>query len=419
MLLTALPAPAAQATWSRPFLFAEPGTLDAAPPQLAFSSTGASAAAFGLSDVDTPGSQHAWLTTRSAGGRVAGPSRIGGAAQILALSYTGATLQLLVGSSPATLDCCSTAQAVAVHTGSGAPRPGRPRVLVGGLAGQTTGRLLTLGGGRMLAVVATERGVWVSQSARGDRFGPGHLISSRGQEPEAMDAASLGGESSTVAWTAGTGLLAASDPRTIYVSTGSRSGPPRRAHVALTVAPGHRVDELSVARRGSGRTLVWIESWYDRAGAYHSQVRTADITGRPRARSLSGSTRLVSGLTAAADSAGDQGVAWQSCTADAACTVQAVGRPARGRFGSVRTLGGVDATEPPSLAISPTGQIVIGWVRGGHPVASVGFGAPSVLSPTRYATAIDVAYGPRRVALAAWVGNTLHPQIAGAAYSAR
>ena len=99
--------------------------------------------------------------------------------------------------------------------------------------------------------------------------------------------------------------------------------------------------------------------------------------------------------------------------------MQAVGRPARGRFGSTRTLGAVDATEPPSLAISPTGQIVIGWVRGGHPVASVGFGAPSVLSATTYATAIDLAYGPRRVALAAWVGNTLHPEISGAAYSAR
>ena len=414
LLLAAGTAPVAQAAWSRPFSFAKATRADAAPPQLAFSPSGASAAAFGFSNADSPGSEQAWLAPRSAGGRLASARRVPGAAQVLSMAFRGSTLQLLVGSDPPTLACCSAAETIAVGADG---RPGRANPLVPGLAGAATGRLLTLGGGRMLAAVATERGVWAAQSSSAGRFGSARLISLSAQEPTAMDAAWLGGESSTVVWTAGTGVAGSVAPRTIDASSGSRSGGPRRARAAFTVPAGHRIDELAVARRRGGeRTLAWVESWYDGHGGHHSRVETADLTAHPRARPLSPADRLASGLSLAADGAGDQAVAWTSCSTTPSCSVQAAGRPAKGRFGSARTLGAADATASPSLAIAPAGQVVVGWVRGGRPVASAGFGAPVALSAATDATSIDVAYGPRHAALAAWSQGTLAPSIMGAAF---
>jgi hypothetical protein len=185
------------------------------------------------------------------------------------------------------------------------------------------------------------------------------------------------------------------------------------------VPAGHRIDELAVARHGNGSTLAWIESWYDKKGAYHSRAEAADLAKHPHARALSPDNRLASGLTFDDDPAGDQGAAWESCTTSDACTVQPAGRPAKGSFGSARTLGAIDAYQSPSLTVSPKGQVVIGWVRGGHPVASVGFGSPSVLSSTTFASDTTVAFGPKNVALAAWIQGTLNPSVVAAAYRSR
>ena len=412
-LIAIVGAATARAAWTKPFQFAKPGTLDYVGPQLAFSAQGAAAAAFGIEDVDVPGSAQAYLSTRSGAGEIGGPRQIGGARQILALAYDGRPLELLAGSSPPGLDCCSAAEAIQVRP-SGAL--GRPRQLVGGLAGQTLGQLLALADGRMLAAVATGRGVWVSQSVSGNRFGAQRRISDRNAEPESLAAVWRGAERTTVAWTAGTGIVGQAVARSIYVSSGDRSSAPRRQHTALTVAAAHRIDELGIARRGGSATLAWIESWYDRRGAYHSRVEAADVSARPRVRAISPADRVASGLTFAGDPAGDQGLAWESCTSQGACAAQAAGRPARGSFGAARTLGAIDPAQAPALAISPTGQVVVGWVRAGHPVASVGFGAVRVLSSTAYADGLTVAYGPKRVALAAWSQGTLNPSIVGAAY---
>ena len=122
---------------------------------------------------------------------------------------------------------------------------------------------------------------------------------------------------------------------------------------------------------------------------------------------------------ATCDASGDQGAVWESCTAAGSCMVQGAGRPAGGRFSGVKTLGPIDPTQQPSLAISPSGQLVAGWARGGHPVASVGFGKSKVLSRTIYAYAVSVAYGPKHVALAAWDQGTLNPSVVASAYRAR
>ena len=417
-----LPA-VAQAKWGAPFQFAPPGTLDVVPSVLAISGSGAAAAAFGIQDVDTPGISEGYVSLRPAHGGAGGdrvPIAVPGSSQILAATYDGGSLELLTGTARSDQTCCSSAQAVQVSAGGAV---GRARTLVGGLAGATQGRLLTLKNGAMVAAVATERGVWVVQSAKSNRFGAQHLLTRGGQMPEALDAAWLGAQSTIVAWTAATGVAGQAAPRSISYALGSKTRAPHGVKTAVTVPAGHRIDELAVAARNGGATAAWVESWFDKSNTYHSIVRAMDIAPHAMVRDLSPANRLASGLSFAGDVAGDQEVAWQSCTAQAACQAQADGRGAKGSFGPARTLGSIDASQEPAAAVGPHGQVLVGWVRGGKPVASGAtsaggrFGAPATLSSTTFALDLTVAFGSGGAGLAAWTQGTLNPSVVGAAYS--
>jgi hypothetical protein len=299
----------------------------------------------------------------------------------------------------------------------------RARTLVGGLAGATQGRLLVLKNGAMLAAVATERGVWVVQSAKSNRFGSQHLLTHGGQMPEALDAAWLGAQSTIVAWTAATGVAGQAAPRSISYALGSKTRAPHGVKTAVTIPAGHRINELAVAARHGGATAAWVESWNDKPGAYHSMVRAMDIAPHAMVRNLSPANRLASGLSFAGDLAGDQEVAWVSCTLQVACQTQADGRGANGSFGAVRTLGSIDGSQEPAAAVGPHGQALVGWVRGGKPVAATAssaggrFGTPVSLSSTTFALDVTVAFGPGGGGLAAWTQGTLNPSVVGAAYS--
>jgi hypothetical protein len=415
-----LPA-AAQARWSAPFQFAKPGTLDVVGPVLAVSGSGAAAAGFGLGDVDTPGVSQAYVTLRPGHGAPGEPVAIPGSQQVLAGAYDGGSLELLTGAAASGQTCCSAVQAVQVGAGG---RLGWARTLVGGLTGATQGRLLTLKNGSMLAAVATERGVWVAQSAKANRFGAQHLLTRGGQMPETLAAAWLGAENTIVAWTTANGIAGAAAPRSITYATGSRTRAPHGVRTAVTVRAGHRIDELGVAaRHGGGATAAWIESWFDAKGGYHSRVRAMDIAPHAAVRDLSPANRLASGLSFAGDVRGDQAMAWESCTAQAACQTQVAGRAAQGQYGSPRTLGAIDASQEPALDVGSQGQVVVGWVRGGKPVAATAagparpFGAPVTLSSTTFALDLTVGFGSGRQALAAWTQGTLNPSVIGAAYS--
>ncbi|HEY5429499.1 MAG TPA: hypothetical protein VIK04_10310 [Solirubrobacteraceae bacterium] len=409
----------AQARWGRPFQFAAPGTLDVLAPAVAFSPGGAAAAAFGIEDVDTPGTAQADLTLRSPTGGVGSARPVSGAAQILALAYDGGSLELLTGTSPAKSDltCCSSAQAVQIGAGGVAARP---RTLVGGLAGATLGRLVTLADGQMLAAVATERGVWVVQSPKANRFGAQHLLTGGGKLPETLAAAGLGGETSIVAWSAATGIAGAADPRTISYAKGSRASAPHGVRSAVTVPAGRRVDEVGVAPRAGGATVAWVESWYDHAGGYHSQVEATDIGPHAVARTLSPANRLASGLTFAGDVSGDQALTWESCTAADSCQAQVAVRRASGQFGAVRTVGAVDQDQPPALAVGAHGQTLVGWIESGQPFATAqpkpgrGWRAATKLSASTYASDVTVGVGPHGQGLAAWTQGTLNPSVVGA-----
>jgi hypothetical protein len=296
----------------------------------------------------------------------------------------------------------------------------RARTLIGGLAGATQGRLLALKDG-MLAAIATERGVWVVQAGKANRFGGQHLLTHGGQMPEALDAAWLGAESTIVAWTAATGVAGQAAPRSISYALGAKTHAPRGAKTAVTVPAGHRIDELGVAARHGGATAAWVESWFDTGNTYYSIVRAMDIAPHAMVRNLSPANRLASGLSFAGDVGGDQALAWQSCTFQAACQTQVDGRGARGSFGPVRTLGAIDASQEPSLAVGAHGQVLVGWVRGGKPVAATAssaggrFSGPVSLSSTTFALDLTVGYGPAGAGLAAWTQGTLNPSVVGAA----
>lgn len=378
------------------------------------------AAAFGIADLDTPGSSQAYLVSRSAGGAVSTPRAIAGAREILALRFHGPALELLTGASPGGLDCCSSTQAIRITAGGVVQRP---QELVSGLTGATLGQLVTLADGRMLAAVATERGVWALQSGKGGRFAGQRRLTSAGEAPSSLAASWLGGESSVLAWTAARGPAGYADPRAIFYALGSKRGGPHRAHTLLRAAVGHRIDELAVVSRRSGATAAWIESWYDGRGDYHSQVRAADFGSRPRIRPL-WTREAATGLSLTADAAGAQAMAWKTCTADGKCTIHAATRGPSARFGSPVSLGRIDASQSPAISVGRHGQVLVGWVRSGQAVAAVGsagsgrFGSTRVLSPSVYALDMTVAFGSGREALAAWTQGTLAPSIVAASYTA-
>jgi hypothetical protein len=148
-----------------------------------------------------------------------------------------------------------------------------------------------------------------------------------------------------------------------------------------------------------------------------------DIAPHPLVRDISPANRLASGLSFAGDVDGDQAIVWQSCTAQDACQTQVAGRPAMGQYGSLRTLGAIDPSQEPSVAVGSHGQVLVGWVRGGTPVAATAagtgraFGAPVSLSSSTFALDLTVGFGPGRQGLAAWTQGTLNPSVVGAAYS--
>jgi hypothetical protein len=409
--------PAAQAGWGPRFQFAAPGSLDTIPAQLGFSTAGAAAAAFGVANIDNPGQSQALVTLRSSSGAVGAPLPVPGAQQVLGLGFDGSSVELLTGSSPAGLTCCSAAQATQL-TSQG--RFMRARTLVSGLVGTSLGQLVTLAGGRMMAAISSGNGVWAVQSVKGNHFAATHRLTAPADLPESLAATSLGGDNSIVAWTAAPAVRALA--RSIVIATGSKLSGPHRARSALTVPAGHRIDELGLAPDASTPTVAWIESWFDRRGGFHSAARVADLTARPLVRTLSSANQVASGLALAADGAGDQAAAWKVCASNGSCTLNVALRRAGASFGAPASLGRIDASQIPVLAVGHSGEVLLGWVRLGHPVVaassprSARFGPARVLSPTVYAADLTLAFGPAREAIAAWTQGTLAPSVVADAY---
>jgi hypothetical protein len=377
------------------------------------------AVGYSLLDVDAPAASQAFVSVRAPGGVVSAPQPIPDAQQVLGLTYDGSSLELLTGSSPPLLACCSAAAAVSL-----APSGvfGRARTLVGGLAGATLGQILTLGDGRMVAVAATSRGVWANESTRANRFAATHILTGRGVSPRSLAAANVGRVGSALAWTAS--RFSDEDARSIFLATSSRVRATRRARLALTVPAGRGIDELGLAGSPTVPSAAWIESWQDRRGR-HSVADAAELSAKPRVQTLSAGGQMASGLSLAGNAAGVLAAAWESCRPNGACSVSAAVRGAHGEFGRAASLGPIDASQTPSVAVARDGEVLVGWVRGGRPMAADRsahgrrFGSPSNLSSTVFAADLELTFGPAREAIASWTQGTLNPSVVGAAFQGR
>ncbi len=390
-------------------------SLDILGPQVAFSPGGPAGIGFTVQDEDNPATSSPYAGWRSASGSVSAPHKIPGAQQLLGLAWFGRSLQLLTGNSPTGQACCSTASVV----GLSAPgRFGAPHRLVSGLAGSTSGQLMALGH-RMLAAVATERGVWISQTNKSGRWAT-HRLAGAGAQPQGVDATALPHGRTAVAWVGGSANPVGS--RSLFIASGSSTSALRRSHAAITVAANHGIDEAAIAAGPGGATAAWIESWYDRRGHYHSVVVTADLAHPRRTATFSVSGTIASGLALDADAHGDQVIAWKACTWSATCSVRAVVRSGAGSFGRPLRLGSMDATEAPALSMSSGGDALAGWIAGGHVLAAelrphaTRFLGAHVVSSTTFAANLSLTFGPAGAAIAAWSQGTLAPDVVGAVF---
>jgi hypothetical protein len=264
--------------------------------------------------------------------------------------------------------------------------------------------------------------VWVAQSRSGQRFAASRRLSAAATMPWTLAATSLRSGRTTVAWTATSGQAGESGPSRIFTSSGTARGLPGRARAAFTVGLGHQIDELALAPGSTHTTAGWIESWFDRSGAYHAQVAVSDLGGGMHAKAFPITGQVESGLTVAGNAAGDQVVAWKACDATPACTVRAALRRAGQRFGTPARLGAIDANQDPAAAIAIGGQALVGWVDDGHVLATGGspaaraFAAPTRVSGTSFAADLALSFGGAGQALAAWTQGTFAPDVVGAVY---
>jgi hypothetical protein len=409
----ALASPAG-AGWTRPAQIAVPTAIDVLGAQTAASPGGAAAVSFNEVNVDAQATAGGFVAFASPRGGFGRARAVAGAQEVLAIAYSGPTLDLLTASGPPGQPCCSAVQVIG---------RGVPQTLVGGVGGGATGQLVPLANGRILAVIAGPQRLWVTEAPRAGGFGAVRGLTRAGVAPAALAATGTPGGGASLAWTQGSGSSV----------IGASAGPgatPSRPRVLITRPRGHAIDGVQLVSGPGGLTLAWTESFTDAAGAYHAQAYAADLTGsmRPvRIRALSGAPEAVSGLTLAGDGNGDEVAAWEACPAGSdACVVQSAvrlqararsrPRPARPRsrsrwFGPVRTLGAIDAGQSPEATMAPDRASLLGWITGGRVVlagmlpSAVGFGAAAPMSGGLAAN-LALGFGPTGQAVATWTEGT-------------
>jgi hypothetical protein len=416
--LLALPV-AAIAGWGRPLGLIGAQSRDIVPAQIAFSGAGQAAVGFGEEDPENAADANAFVAVRSASGRFASTQRLPGALSVLGLAFAGSTLELETGSAASPLACCAT---VGLAT---SPKFARIPTLLSGLTGITDGGLTELPSRKLLASLATSRGVWVAQSGGSGRFGArarAHRLRFTGTVTD-LAAVPMRSGGGAVAWvTAGGG--GEPSPDRIWTAFGSATSAPGHPRVIVTVSSGHSVDELALAEGVNGPALAWVESWYDAQGVYHSVVKVRDL-GRSAASTMtiSSAFSLASGVAFASNRAGGQVLSWESCAGTGPCAPIAALREAHQHFGAPQQLGSADPSQAPAPAISAGGQALVGWISNGRVLTvSTGphggsFGSPVTVSAATDAADLTLAFGPGKVALAAWTEGVITPVVQAAAYT--
>jgi hypothetical protein len=401
-----------------------PTSIEFLGPQVASSPAGAAAVAFNEVDLDAQARASAFLALASPRGPFTAARAVPGVQEILALAFSGSTLELLAASGPPGQPCCSTAEVIRRRARTGF---GPAQRIVADVGGGATGRLVPLSDGRILAVIAGPQRLWVTEARGSGPFARARGLTRPGSAPAALAATGTAGGGSAVVWTQGSG-------QSVMEASAAPGATPSRPRTLLTVASGHAVDDLQLAPQASGLTLAWTESWNDPAGVYHAQAVAADLSGRARARVLSPPGAVASSLALASDGGGEEVAAWEACSPSSpACAVQsrvrrgraASARPGRGGsrrarsgwFGPLTRLGQIDAGQSPQLAMASNRRSLLGWISGGR-VYLAGmtpgarrFGVPRQQLSGENADNLDLGFGPTGEAIATWTQGTSAPAV--------
>ena len=426
-------AAAAGARWTPPVEISAPNSIEVVGSQVAASTAGATAVSFNEVNFDVQSTAAAFLALASPG-RSFAPARVVGQVQeVLALAYSGSTLELMTAKSPAGQPCCTTVQVLRRGPHG---KFSRPQTLVASVGGGAIGRLVALANGRLLAVVAGPQRLWVTEARGSGRFAKAKGLTRLGVAPNALAVTATPGGGSAVVWTQGSS-------QSVIGATGAPGAAPSKPRTLVRVAAGHVVDGLQVAPLAAGSTAAraarapaagaagstaagaagltigWTESWNDGSGAYHSQAVAADLPGPGKPahpRALSAPRAVASGLALAADGSGDQVAAWDDCAAEL-CTVHGAVRKRDGRwFGASSRLGSIDDGDSPQVIMAPDREALTGWITGTQAVlaelrpGSSHFAAARRLSGM-LAGSLDVGFGPSGEAVATWTQGTLNQDV--------
>jgi hypothetical protein len=402
-------------SWRAPLRLTTPRAADLGPAQVAVSPTGELAVAFTVFDEDNPSSAQAFLALRGPRGRKSIRS-VPAARQVLGLAFSGTRLELLTGSAPADQQCCTQAAAVSFAGGAFGPA----HTLSDQLTGPMAGRLAVLKGGEVLAAFATDRAVWQAQWRVGTPPRPASRISFARSVPWTLAGAQTASGDSALAWIGADDRTGEQGARRIAVAFGSAGRPPHGARLILTAGTGHELDQLALAPDGDGLSAAWTDGWFDRGGAYQSQVVVADLAPKLQPRPLPVAGQSASGAAFAGGGAGEQVLAFKSCDAGGSCWVRAAFRDPGGRFGSPVQLGTIDTGQDPDAAVTGDGSAIVAWISRGHVFAvtrAARAGRPGPVrevSATNYASNVQTVAGSRSGAIAVWTQGTLNVSVVGA-----
>lgn len=409
IVASAIAPRAGAASWRAAVRLAGPVDLDATPFELAFSPGGQAAVGLGFVDSDRPAGSRASVALIGQAGTPIRTRAVPHTRQVLDVLWTGGSLQVLGGTSGGGLTCCTQIQTLTL----GAHGFGAPRSLIRGLSGLSVGRLVASGTGSE-AVFGAWNGVWAARAPRSGRYGAVHRLTATSASPQSLLAAPLHGGGTLVAF-AQTPLRAGTSPDSpaVMVSRGGATRLPPRPRTVQTFPTGTAIGPLALAPNPFAPALGWAEDAGDATGANSSEIVLATLGSpplHPRTYSVSGQT--ASGLSGGADSSGDELFAWESCDAVPVCHVLAVSRGAHGRFGTARTLGTIDASAEPAVAVGARGAAVVGWVQDGHievvrrDSSARRFSAPARLAGPGPASQLKLAAGPSGRMLAVWAAGT-------------
>lgn len=447
------------APWSRRVQLAKPTDADLLPPTIAISPIGDVTVAYGATDESEPQDAYGELVAGSGGTIRAVPTNtatarrgantapaqgalgthfgkpelIPSAQRVLALGAVSGRLELLTGdgdggsltgdTAPDGVQCCMEIDA---QTRVAPGFYGEAQQLVTGLDGGSAATLVPEQSGALAVLASGNSIVTAFGSGAKAGFGATSPLATFSGQPPAVAAGTLAGDRALIVWTQPrTALYVPTKGQSVYYAAASAKGVPGTRRLAFKVPAGHSVSQVAVARHRSVASIAWVESWLDKAGAYHSQVFAADLhSGRATGtHPVSPKALIATQISFAGGTTKPEVLTWQACApGGATCSTQAALRPHGATWGHAVTLGKLDPGAAPVAGMTTNGAALVGWVgEDGVKIASAAagmtrFARPQKLDRSGSAAHLTVATGPAGTAAAAWTDGLTAQSLHAAFY---